>query len=423
MSATVWFSIMIKKLRIKFILVTMAATTLVLFSIIGVINMRNYLDIVERADKTLAMLERGDGRFPLEIGEKPSHTGSEDGGRRPDGLSPETPFETRYFMVVLDEAGEVISVNTDKIAAVDRETAEAFAKELYNAGKTKGFKGNYRYLLSAEESQSTIIFLDCTRDRNTFFSFWQASMLISLAGLSLVFVLIVFFSQLATRPVAVTYQKQKRFITDANHELKTPLTVIGANCDLLEMENGENEWTRSIRGQVERLTELTDKLVFLSRMDEENAGAVLTDCSLSEIASNAVRPYTALAASQNKRFEVKIAENITVCGDTTLIRELLTLLLDNAFKYSDEAGDIRFTLAAAGKNKVITLSNTTDGIPQGSMDKLFERFYRLDRSRNSETGGHGIGLSVAKAIVELHRGKITVCSEDGKTIVFTVTLP
>lgn len=399
---------------------TMAVTTLVLFSIIGGINMRNYLDIVKKADKTLAMLEKGGGRFPGELrpGGRP-----DEGGKRPDGLSPEAPFETRYFMVVLNEAGEVISVNTDKIAAVDKETAAAYAKERYDAGKTKGFQDNYRFLLSAEEGKTTVFFLDCTRDLNTFFSFFRASMLISLAGLSLVLVLVVIFSQLATRPVAETYQKQKRFITDANHELKTPLTVIGANCDLLEMENGENEWTKSIRDQVERLTALTDKLVFLSRMDEENTGAVLTDFSLSEVASGAVRPYTALALSQNKRFEVNIAENITCCGDTTRIRELLTLLLDNAFRYSDKGGDIRFTLLSSGKNKVITLSNTTDGIPRGSMDRLFERFYRPDRSRNSETGGHGIGLSVAKAIVELHKGKITACSEDGKTIVFTVTLP
>lgn len=237
----------------------------------------------------------------------------------------------------------------------------------------------------------------------------------------MVFILIFIFARIVVKPVAETYEKQKQFITDANHELKTPLTVIGANCDILEMENGENEWTNSIRNQVENLTDLTNKLVFLSRMDEESVKVNMSEISLSEIVADAAKPYIALALSSNKKFETKIEKDITVKGDADLLHKLITLLLDNAFKYSNDAGSIELSLAV-GKNKSITVTNTTDGVPQNDLDKIFERFYRLDKSRNSETGGHGIGLSVAKAIAELHKGKISVLSPDGKKIVFTVVL-
>lgn len=413
---------MIKKLRIKFIIVAMVVTAFVLYTIIGIVNIRNYVNIVDNADQTLTFLVEGGGRFPFDNAQPPETQGNVD-KKRPNGISPEMPFETRYFTVKLDSTGEVVSVDMDKIAAVNETTATTYAKEIFGSGTTKGFKGNYRYALSSSDGVTNVIFVDCTHDLETFYSFLQASMLISLAGLVIVFILILFFSRLIVKPVAETYQKQKQFITDANHELKTPLTVIGANCDLLEMESGENEWTHSIRNQVDKLTELTNKLVFLSRMDEENTNTIMTDFSLSEIASDTASAYSALALSQNKKFEADIAENVTVHGDIALIRELLTLLLDNAFKYSSGDGDIKLTVSTVGKNKVIKLSNMTDGVPQGILNKLFERFYRLDKSRNSQTGGHGIGLSVAKAITELHKGKITASSADGYTIVFTVTLP
>lgn len=332
------------------------------------------------------------------------------------------PFETRFFSVRIDNSGEIVSTYTDKIAAVDEATAIEYAKEIFGQGKSKGFKGNYRYAVSVSDNYTDIIFLDSARSLDTFQSFLQASILISLAGLVLVFILIFIFARIVVKPVAETYEKQKQFITDANHELKTPLTVIGANCDILEMENGENEWTNSIRNQVKNLTDLTNKLVLLSRMDEESVKVNMSEISLSEMVADTANPYLALALSHNKTFETKIENDITVKGDAALLHKLIALLLDNAFKYSDDEGYIELSLALVGKYKLITVTNTTDGVPQKDLNKIFERFYRLDKSRNSETGGHGIGLSVAKAITDLHKGKITVSSPDGKKIIFTVSL-
>ncbi len=413
---------MIRKLQLKFIFIAMFVTAFVLYTIIGIVNARNYFNVINRADDTISLIVEGDGRFPTENETPPLENFSED-KEGPHNFSPETPFETRYFLVKFDSNGEVSSINLDKIAAIDEVTALTYALDVFKSDSQKGFKENNRYGYALLDGQDSYIFIDCTRDLYTFHSFLKASMLISLAGLIVVYILIILLSWIIVKPVALSYQKQKEFITDANHELKTPLTIIGANCDLLEIENGENKRVKGIKEQVERLTDLTNKLVFLSKMDEKNPNNVMTDFSLSEVANETSKSYVALADSLNKKYDIEIDRNITIKGDVALIRELLTILLDNAFKYSDENGDIKIKVFASNKNKIIKVSNATQGIPKGNLDKLFERFYRLEKSRNSGTGGHGIGLSIAKAIVELHKGKITAASQDGKMIVFTITLP
>lgn len=426
----------------------MAITLVVLVAIIGGINVNNFVRVGKNADKTIALLVQNGGKFSIpDDMQKPTPDDSEEpakgetsdetveaetaqdvapekpsGDMRPPEMSPETPFETRYFTVTMDEDGQAVSADTDRIAAVDEDTAKAYAAALFASGKEKGYKGDYRYAKTDIDGNTTYIFVDCTRDLDTARNFLKVSGLVSLGGYVVVFVLVIVFSKVALKPVAETYKKQKQFITDANHELKTPLTVIGASCEMLEYENGENEWTTTIKEQVEKLTELTNKLVFLSRMDEESKKTVMSEFSLSEVAEEAVKPYYALCAAQNKSLDVSIAPNVSYTGDVKMIGELIALLMDNAVKYSSKEGNIRFSLESVGKAKKIVVSNATDGVPKGDLSMLFERFYRLDASRNSETGGHGIGLSVAKAIVELHKGKITANSPDGNEIVFEITL-
>ncbi len=416
---------MLKKLRIKFIVVTMVATALVLIVIIGGINVNNYVKITKDADRTLEILADNDGQFPMRDDVQPP-TGEGDGQNPqekpvPDGMSPETPFETRYFTVTLNAQYEQVAVDTDRIVAIDQSKALEYATKLASKGKIKGFVDDYRYVAkNLDDGNIMYIFIDCGRELDTVNQFLLASCLISFAGFLVVFVLVVIFSKVVMKPVAETYKKQKQFITDANHELKTPLTVINASCEMLEYEDGANEWTTSIKEQVAKLTELTNKLVFLSRMDEESKRATMTDFCISEVVEDAIKPYYAVAESKGKKFDAKVEKNVSFKGDTSMIKQLIELLLDNAIKYSDEEGNIEIELSENGKNKKITVSNTTDGVPQGNLDVLFERFYRLESSRNSETGGHGIGLSVAKAIVDLHKGKISATSPDGKTIIFTI---
>ena len=413
-------------------------TALVLLTIIGFINIHNYNDIVANADLTLHMLQSNGGRFPTRQpqdkqppeGETNPPEAESEMSMKPDicqddlrRMSPEAPFETRFFSVTMDDSGNITKTDIDKIAAVDDEKAGEYALAIYDNGNECGFCDNYRYIKgTSSDGNGLYIFLDCTKSLNQFHEFLRASILISVSGLAVVSLLVIIFSGVVMKPFAELHQKQKQFITDANHELKTPLTVINASCEILEYNTGENEWTDAIKEQVGHLTELTNKLVFLSRMDEDNKKYIMTDFSLSEVAEEAVRPFYSVAKADGKSLECNIEPNLSCHGDMGMIKELFSLLLDNAIKYSDAEGNIKLSVTANGKTGKIVVSNTTDGVPKGNLDVLFERFYRLDKSRNSNTGGHGVGLSVAKSIVTLHKGKITAFSPDGRNIVFTATV-
>ena len=408
---------MLKRLRRKFIGITMCSIVLVLGSIIGIINLANYWNINNNADALLSVLAENDGVFPR-VGDM------EGSGQKPPprDMSPEAPFNTRYFTVVLRLDGTVFSVDTGRIAAVSSEEAAEYAAQLYAQGKTGGFFENYKYQAHACNEGIMYIFLDCNDELETFYSFLFVSILASLIGILLVFALVLFFSKLAVRPVAESYEKQKQFITDASHEIKTPLTVIDANTEVLEMESGENEWTKSIKNQVKRLASLTEKLVFLSRMEEENAALQMADFSLSEAILQTAQPYEAIAEVQGKTLSLEIERNVSYYGNEVSLRQLISLLLDNAMKYSTPGGSIAVQFRTAGKNKVLSVKNTVSHIQKGKLDMLFERFYRLDSSRSSQTGGYGIGLSVARAIVTAHKGKISAQSDDGRSILFTIVL-
>ncbi len=415
---------MIKRLRKKFIIVTTCSVLAVLVLIVGIINIVNYSNMVKNADNIVMLLQDGGGKFDDNSGNM------DENGEPPDGdfhfkphrpMSPETPFETRYFTVVFDDAGTVKFVNTDKIAAVDQTQAAGYAVSLYKKNKTGGFYENYRYGKTATAEGGTMyIFVDCTREVTNFKNFLLVSFAVGISAFAAVFLLVFFLSGRVMKPIAESYAKQKRFITDASHEIKTPLTVIGADTEVLEMQGTANEWTQSIKEQVKRLTSLTEKLVFLARMDEENQTLKATDFSLSDAVEETLKPFSAVAVSRGMTIENDVQKNISYCGDEYLLRQLVSLLVDNALKYSDESGKIAVILKTAGSKIKLTVSNPAKDL-NGDLNILFERFYRNDKSRNSETGGHGIGLSVAKAIVTAHKGRITAQGEEG-TVVFTVTL-
>ena len=212
------------------------------------------------------------------------------------------------------------------------------------------------------------------------------------------------------------------FIANVSHELKTPLAVINAANEVTEMETGETQWTRSIHTQTERLANLTEKLVMLSRMDEEGYAPNRAPFCISDAVKETAESFEAIARHKNREYTVNVAPGLRYDGDENAIRQLCGLLIDNAMKYSDEGGQIGVTLQKNGKHLELQVENTTPGIEKGDRSILFERFYRADASRNSATGGYGIGLSVAKAIVTAHKGKITAYSPDGKRILFTALL-
>lgn len=438
---------MISKLRRNFILITMCSTFAVLAVIIGTLNLVSYHRMVEKADDILVLLAENNAMFPempqggfesveppegdmekltpkyrdgMKKGMMNGTMGSMINGAMQD-MSPETPFETRFFSVKLDEAGKLVAVDTGKIAAVATEDAVAFAEAIWESGHKKGFYNTYRYMVTEQADGSMIVFIDRSRELAAFFTLAATSISVAVLGLAAVFVLVLFFSKIVFRPVAASYEKQKRFITDASHELKTPLTIISANVEVLEMMQEENEWTKNIRNQVSRTNALVEQMVTLSRMDEENS-LQAEKFSLSEAVTETAELFRTMTDNVEKQLEIAVGGEYTYCGDEKLIRQLVSLLVDNAVKYSSEKGTIKVALQQKGRHYYLTVWNTVEEIQKGNLDILFERFYRLDSSRNSKTGGSGIGLSIVKSIAEAHRGKVQAKSEDGKSLEITVIL-
>lgn len=490
---------MLKKLRRKFIAIAMLSVSIVLIAIVGTINIANYMSTNEALDARLKLIAGNGGTFPdlLEqknMGGEENKTDSINNGTstrkeppsgktdiqppedmkqadlkddnlkendlkendfkendlKRHGISPESQFDTRYFTVTINSNGEVENIDTSKIASVSSENAAEYAKKLWKSGKKgdgkSGFAESCKYLTVDEDGSTMYIFLSCQRELSTIKTYILASVGISVFGLVVVFIMIYFFSGKILKPVSESYEKQKRFITDASHEIKTPLTIIDANTEVIEMMEGENEWTSSTRKQVARLTSLTEKLVFLSRMDEEATKLEMLEFSLSDAILDTAEPFKAIARTKGKKLTIDVTDGILYTGDEKTIRQLISILLDNAMKYSgcssvscektpqtqndcattiNPAPEIEISLRPSGKNRIITVWNTVDetaNIKKGRQDMLFERFYRTDTSHSSKTGGFGIGLSAAYAIVKAHKGKITAESKDGRSIKFTIVL-
>lgn len=406
---------MIKKLRMKLIAASMVSLFLVLLVIEGIVGILNYRKMVRDADRILAVLGENAGSFPHEfpIARK--------GDRR--FLSPEIPFESRYFSVLLNERGDVIFTDTKKTVTIDFADAKAYALEVWKKQSGRGFLHEYRYLCCSYEGETRIIFLDCRRQLDTFRNFLVTAVSVSAVGLLSVFVLLIYLSSRIVKPFSDNYEKQKRFITDAGHELKTPLTIIDADTEVLEMDFGENEWLKDIQGQTKRLADLTNALVMLSRMEEGQKKEMEIEFPLSDVVEEVFHTFQAPAKIQEKTLTGAIAPMLSMRGDERAIRSLTTILLDNAMKYADEKGRVRVTLERQ-KNRIrLSVFNTTEHISREQIAHLFDRFYRTDASRNSGTGGYGLGLSIAAATAASHRGKIIAETEDEKSLRITVIFP
>lgn len=413
---------MIKKLRIKMIFASMLSLLLVLSVIFSVAGALNYSKVVTDADRVLDILTENDGKFPLDNFFGKDAPFKDKPPKEDRRFSAELPYESRYFSVFFTEDEKVISVNTGKVATVDTETAVEYACSVINSGNSRGFRGDYRYAIYNVEKEKHIVFLDCGRELSAFRTFLFTSGLVALGGLLAVLLLLIFLSARIVKPFSENYEKQKRFITDAGHELKTPLTIIDADSEVLEMDIGENEWLSDIKSQTKRLAELTNSLIQLSRMEEQPQTEKI-EFPVSDLAEEVAESFQALAKSRNKTLSSHIQPLLSMNGDQKAIRQLMSILMDNALKYSNEGGTIDLTLEKQKNLIRLSVYNTADYVSRESLPHLFDRFYRADQSRNSKTGGYGLGLSIALAIVNAHKGKITARTKDEKSMLITAVFP
>lgn len=458
---------MVKKLRRRFIAVTILSvfSTITLLTII--INGISYQNVLDRSDWTLSVLAANHGTFPESLLIKERHNSVEVSGsgdvkekstiivqkkRRFSKLNPNDdsndrsyifriqldnkartsaqPFETRYFSVLTNSAGTLREVDSSQLLAVNEGALESIQKKAerkLSKDGTFAFIENFRCTRVTEKGSIRYIYLDCSRSLDNFRAFRNVSILVCLIGVTIISALITFFSGKILRPVAESYEKQQRFITDAGHEIRTPLTIINADVSVLEMEqegDETNEWLEDIRQQTRRLSNLTEELVYLTRMEEVQKTSVnMKRLNFSKIVGDVAHSFESRALVSEKKYDCSVSEDLFLRGDESALRKLVSILLDNAFKYSSDSGDIRLRFYRQGKSIFLTVSNSVDEIPKDSIPHLFDRFYRADSSRNSETGGHGIGLSIAQAVVRAHGGKIVAYTPDGKTLRITATFP
>ena len=439
----------------------MVSVLAVLVIIVGVMNVANYINSDTEADMLLSLLADNGGSFtrdestmpdlPDSSGQTPpdkpdgddqpprdkpdeddrqnpafSDRGMQNDPRKRFGnrgvITAETPYETRYFTVTLKDNGDPVTIDTGKIAAVSTEDALEIARSFLSGKSDTGYYNNFKYLIRRSTDSNLFIFIDRTRSLKSVKDFMWISLLVSAGALAAIFVLVFIFSGLVIRPIAESYEKQKKFITNAGHELKTPLAVINSCTEVIEMEQGESKWTKGITSQTERLATLTKELVALARMDEGGTQLNIEEFSLSETVSEILDPFSIMAERKDISFTAEIQPDIMYKGDKSLIAKLCSILADNAVKYTPDGGSIRFTLSRKGKKISLVSQNTADDMEKGPHPEFFDRFRRGDSSHSSETPGYGIGLSMAQSVVSAHGGRIDAFSRDGRSLDISVRL-
>ena len=393
---------MIKELRRKFIFISGISIFLVFVGIFVLISAFSMAQMDRTMDTLTDAISSNDGVFPdFEPSDRPAPLFSD-----AEVITAETRFSTRFFMVWLDGKDEVTRMNTDAIASLSEDEVEEYAAQALEKGAQRGWVLEYRYKVTETDEGVAIVFVNGSSNQNITNRLLLTAFLVLFGSAVLILALTVILSKRAVRPVAESYEKQKQFITDANHELKTPLTLILSNLDIVESELGKNEWLDDIRSEGERMGLLINQLVALCRMDESESHLTLVPFDLSEAVSDTVSEFQTLAAERDQTLTVRVEPGISYRGDEALVRRLAAILLDNAVKYCDPGGDIRVDLFQR-RHPVLVVENTYAQVDRLELDKLFDRFYRADPARTF-TGGFGVGLSIAQSIARSHRGSIHV---------------
>ena len=411
---------MFRRSRKRIIASVMLSLVLLLVITIGVIYTSSYLRI---RNQNMEMLKRYVGLYSLDElpgeGSPPEFDGEPPFDIPSDAETPEYKLST-FYSVAFSDSSEPIAIDSGKQGVYTESDLVDTANEILEKGRTSGRHGSLLYMTEKRDGYTLVAFMDITVNMsgmNTLINYTLA------AGLIALVVLFIASKHIADRIITPLEQndiRQKQFVSDAGHELKTPLSVINANAELLQRQSGDNEWLSNIRYETDRMSTLVKQLLDLSRA--ENAELVTENIDLSRSVTGEVLPFESVAFEQGLTIESDIAEGIFVSGNRSQLTQVVSILLDNAIRHSSGGDTVTVSLHTEHKQAVLTVTNPSEPIPAEKLARLFERFYRVDEVRNSEEGHYGLGLAIAKAITERHGGNIGVKCEDGK-VSFKVTIP
>lgn len=412
---------MLHKLRVRFILIASAAIVCVLISIIGVLNSARFFQTDGEIRAVLNILSDNNGDFPS-VKETAEVLGN-------DRISIDTINQYRYFSAILNKKGAIQSLKLNHISNLSQSAAEKYAKRVFSYSRRAGTFNigsqfySYQVTKMSNSQNYLVVILDSTNYAEERDDFFTLSIQMSIYSLIFFVIVVSIVSSYAIRPYVNNYEKQKRFITNAGHELKTPLAIISANTELQEMMTGENEWTESTKEQVKRLSDLINHLVSQARL-EEQPNITLTDVDFSALVQKVANDFKSVTEKAGKDYQVNIQEGLYVRASENELYELVSILIDNACKYCDEGGQVMVTVTKRRRRKQarLTVSNTYAAGKDVDYSRFFDRFYREEESHNNQKqAGYGIGLSMAESLVRLFKGKISVAYKKGM-ITFTVLL-
>ena len=398
---------MIRGIRRRFMRIAIGVLALVMVLVAVIINGANWVNVRSELYETLGFLEEMQAQKgamgPGPRGDLPTRRGN------PSRHLRNMANESRFFSVTVGDDGSCALGDTTHVSEEDADSLVELATRALAGGRTSGFWGDYLFRVNGQSGERVALFLNCETKLTRVRLLALISAVACAGCVLLAWLLVGLFSSRAIRPLVESAIQQKQFITDAGHELKTPLTVISANMDVLTLETGENEWIRSTQKQVANLRGLVGELIYLSRLDEEDAKLQKTEVDLSKLVAESAEPFVGMAEFAGKTLNVDVEDGVHMTGDGAMLGRLVSILCDNAVKYAPEGDTIAVILARSRKGIMLITDNAVlQPMSDETLRHLFDRFYRADASRSRESGGYGIGLSVARAIAEKHGGSIRV---------------
>ncbi len=404
---------MIRSLRRRFIFSSMAAFAILLLALLASITAVAYLQTESRGQ-----------RFMQSILEQQQHAG----GARPRGAKPdlrERPDENpiAYYAIAIDAQGEITDIQEKGVWEPDLELARDCAARVLACGRIEGKIDGFSYLLKeAESGGAHLVLMDNSIQMHTLIGILRISICLSFGCLGLLFLILLPISSRVVRSYALHIEKQKQFITNAGHEIKTPVAIIRSNVDAMELIQGENKWSKNIRSQTDRLSALLQRLLFMARIDEKSLLLPKEQLQFNALLGAELDAYGAAIAERNLHLKCDLSANIGVMGNRESLQQMLRMLLDNAVQYADAGGEIEIRLERKRRKLRLLLENSVRSLPDCAADALFDRFFRGDSARTQSTGGYGIGLSAARSIAEMHGGNIAAEYIGAQRIRFIVEL-